>query len=89
MTELLRYAFTFEGAAGHERSLFDDIPANASPYLTKKPADTIRISRAFKHDENLHVIALIRDPRAVITSIHWSHPDVYFVGFARWKAYAD
>ncbi len=89
MTELLRYAFHFEGAAGHEKSLFDRIPQNESPYLTKKPADTIRIGRAFEQDPQLHVIALIRDPRAVITSIHWSHPEVYFVGFARWKAYAD
>lgn len=89
MTELLRYAFHFEGAAGHERSLFDEIPSDESPYLTKKPADTIRIGRAFENDDYLYVIALIRDPRAVITSIHWSHPDVYFVGFNRWKAYAD
>ena len=81
MTELLRYAYEFAGAADHERSLFDPIPAGLSPYLTKKPADTIRIQRAFTEDENLHVVALVRDPRAVITSVHWSHPDQYFVGF--------
>ena len=47
MTELLRYAYSFAGAAEHERSLFDPIPAELSPYLTKKPADTIRIGKAF------------------------------------------
>lgn len=89
MTELLRYAYDFAGAAGHERSLFDSIPQDESPYLTKKPADTIRIGKAFEGDDNLYVIALVRDPRAVITSVHWSHPDLYFVGFSRWKAYAE
>lgn len=89
MTELMRYAYQFAGAADHEQTLFAPIPADLSPYLSKKPADTIRIGHAFEKDENLHVIALIRDPRAVITSKHWSHPDMYFVGFARWRHYAD
>lgn len=89
MTELLRYAYDFAGAAPHERPLFDQIPSNLSPYLSKKPADTIRIGKAFAADENLYVIALIRDPRAVISSVHWSHPDVYFVGYARWRFYAQ
>ena len=88
MTELLRYAYSFAGAAEHERSLFDPIPAELSPYLTKKPADTIRIGKAFELDEELYIVALIRDPRAVITSVHWSHPDMYFVGFKRWQLYA-
>ncbi len=89
VTELMRYAFDFAGAADHEQSLFDPIPHDLSPYLTKKPADTIRIGRAFEADENLYVIALVRDPRAVITSVHWSHPDLYFVGFSRWQTYVQ
>jgi hypothetical protein len=89
MAELLRYAYPFAGAADHEQSLFDPIPPGLSPFLSKKPADTIRIGRAFERDPRLYVVALIRDPRAVITSVHWSHPELYFVGFARWRAYAD
>ena len=89
MTELLRYAYDFAGAADHEKSLFDTVPSDLSPYLTKKPADTVRIGRAFEGDPNLYVVALIRDPRAVITSVHWSHPDMYFVGYRRWRLYAQ
>ena len=89
VNELLRYAYDFAGASDHEQTLFAPIPQDVSPYLSKKPADTIRIGRAFEHDEQLYVIALIRDPRAVITSKHWSHPDMYFVGFERWLHYAN
>ena len=89
MNELLRYAYSFAGSADHEQTLFAPIPENLSPYLSKKPADTVRIEKAFAGDENLYVIALIRDPRAVISSRHWSHPDLYFVGFARWYLYAN
>ncbi len=61
MTQLLRYAYLFAGATEHERSLFGDIPETLSPYLTKKPADTVRIGNVFEQDENLFIIALIRD----------------------------
>ncbi len=89
MTELLRYSYAFAGGSDHEQSLFDALPDGLSPYLTKKPADTIRIGRAFERDDQLYVVALVRDPRAVVTSVHWSQPDTYFVGFARWLAYAE
>ncbi|MEM7080139.1 MAG: sulfotransferase domain-containing protein [Pseudomonadota bacterium] len=89
LTELLRYAFDFAGATPHETSLFDPIPAHLSPYLTKKPADTVRIGRAFLGDEDLHVIAVLRDPRAVVSSRHKARPGQYYVGFARWLLYAQ
>ena len=88
MTELLRYSYPFGGATDHEQSLFEPI-TGGYPYLSKKPADTVRIARAFEADPQLFVIALVRDPRSVVTSVHWSHPDVYYVGFGRWRFYAD
>lgn len=89
LTELLRYAYDFAGATSHETSLFDDCPSDLSPYLTKKPADTIRIGKAFLADEALYAIAVLRDPRAVVSSRHKARPDQYYVGFARWLLYAQ
>ncbi|MDH3641693.1 MAG: sulfotransferase, partial [Gammaproteobacteria bacterium] len=45
--------------------------------------------RIFHADPDLHVIAMLRDPRAVITSRHKSRPDVYFAGYLRWREYVD
>jgi hypothetical protein len=42
--------------------------------ITKRPLDI------FEHYPDREAIILIRDPRAVLTSRHWSAPDEYFVG---------
>jgi len=86
MTELLRHAYSFNGKPLHEQSLFEPLADVSCPYLSKKPSDTHRISKLFKADEDLYVIALVRDPRSVVTSQHWSSaPGEYYVGFARWR----
>ncbi|MEZ5558584.1 MAG: hypothetical protein R3E86_08600 [Pseudomonadales bacterium] len=85
MMELLWYAFEFSGRAAHEVSLFEPIPPGQSLYLSKKPPDTTRIEQAFRSDPELFVIAMLRDPRAVICSRHPNRPDVYFSGFRRWR----
>lgn len=87
MMELLWYAYRFSGRCEHEAPLFRPIPPGEQLYLTKKPPDTVRIERAFQADEKLNVIAMVRDPRAVITSRHPDFPDVYFSGFQRWLDY--
>jgi len=89
MMELLWYAYPFSGRCEHEATLFRPVPAGETLYLTKKPPDTIRIERAFLADETVHVVAMIRDPRAVATSRHAQFPDVYFSGFRRWLEYLD
>jgi hypothetical protein len=89
MMELLWYAYDFSGRCEHEAPLFRPIPAGERLYLTKKPPDTIRIERAFLEDEKLHVIAMVRDPRAMATSRHAKFPDVYFSGFGRWLEYQN
>ncbi len=88
MTELLGNCFAIDGRADHEQSLWEPVPAGCAVYLTKKPPDTIRIRRAFLMDPELYVVAMIRDPRGVITSRHPSKPDVYFSSFWRWETYA-
>lgn len=89
IAELLRYAYAFRGAAAHEQSLFVPVGSEQYPFLSKKPSDTVRIDAAFLGDPNLYVIAMVRDPRSVVTSVHWSRPQEYFVDFARWRQYAE
>lgn len=88
ITELIDYGFAIDGRADHEQALWEPVPAREGIFLTKKPPDTIRIRRAFLLDPDLFVVAMIRDPRGVITSRHPSFPDVYFSSFWRWEQYA-
>jgi len=87
MMELLWYGFRFSGRDEHEVSVFEPIPSGHNLYLTKKPPDTLRIHRIFEADPDLHVIAMLRDPRAVITSTHPNRPNVYFSSYWRWQEY--
>jgi hypothetical protein len=87
MTELLGNCFHIDGRVEHEQSLWEPVPLTGGVFLTKKPPDTVRIRWAFTLDPNLYVIAMIRDPRGVVTSHHQSRPDVYFSSFWRWERY--
>ncbi len=87
MMELLWYSYTFSGRDEHEISVFEPIPSGQTLYLTKKPPDTIRIREIFEADSDLHLVAMLRDPRSVITSTHKSRPDVYFSSHWRWQEY--
>ena len=87
LAQLMWYGFRFDARAEHEASLFDPIP-DVDLYLSKKPPDTtVRINAVFLRDPDLFVIAMVRDPRAVITSRHPRRPDVYFSSFRRWEKY--
>ena len=88
MMELLWYSYAFSGRGEHETSLLKPVPPGETLYLTKKPPDTTRIIPAFLRDDETYLIAMLRDPRAVVTSRHHSRPDVYFASFQRWRAYA-
>ncbi|MGI9323879.1 MAG: hypothetical protein ACR2PZ_01575 [Pseudomonadales bacterium] len=87
LMELLWHCFEFGDRTRHETSLFDPVPEGAGLYLTKKPPDTIWIEKVFREDEDLFLIAMRRDPRAVITSIHRNQPDKYFRSFHVWEDY--
>ena len=85
LMELLWQCYAFSGRADHEQSLLDPLPAGETLYLSKKPPDTIRIERAFLGDADTFLIAMLRDPRAVVASRHESRPDFYFRGFRHWR----
>ena len=88
MMELLWHSYAFSGRGEHETSLLKPVPPGETLYLTKKPPDTTRIAPAFLRDGETYLIAMLRDPRAVIASRHRSRPDLYFASFQRWRAYA-
>ena len=88
MMELLWYSYAFSGRGEHETSLLEPVPPGQTLYLTKKPPDTTRIIPAFLRDSDTYLIAMLRDPRAVVASRHRVRPDVYFASFQRWRAYA-
>lgn len=85
--ELLWYGFRIDARTEHEKSLFDARPPASGWYLSKKPPDTLRLATVFRRDPRLVVIAMLRDPRAVVTSRHQSRSDVYFSSFMRWRAH--
>ena len=85
MMELMWLGYPFSGRAEHEASLLAPPPPGETLYLTKKPPDTVRIERAFRSDDETFLIAMLRDPRSVVTSRHGNRPDLYFRGFRHWR----
>ena len=67
MSELLRHAYEFPEQTLHEQSLFKPIDSVSYPYLSKKPSDTVRLGKVIQADQDLYVIAMVRDPRSVVT----------------------
>lgn len=68
MADLLRDAYSFAGEAVQEQSLFEPVKSPAYPYLSQSAEDTSRLQDAFSADPELFVIAVVCDPRSVITS---------------------
>ncbi|MCZ6617631.1 MAG: hypothetical protein O7E57_05820 [Gammaproteobacteria bacterium] len=89
MMELVWASYEFSGRSEHEASMFEPIPVGETLYLTKKPPDTTRMGKAFLADDELFVIAMMRDPRAAVSSRHPLKPGVYFSSFRRWQKYAE
>src|SRR5688572_6095621 len=74
-----------------EMSIYDEpdpkhLAAADAPevFVSKQPRDVTIIGRMLRIDPSLHVICMIRDPRAVITSINRTHPDRYFCNGRVW-----
>ncbi len=86
LMELVTTCFASSGFCEHESSIFNppDI-SEGELYITKQPNDIKQIHHIFPRDENLHIIYMGRDPRAVITSKHRENPDQYFCNYRVWK----
>ena len=88
MFEMLVACFAHNGRSEHEESVFENpLPIDEGLYISKKPSDITHIRRILEGDPELYVIYMLRDPRAVVTSIHPSRGDTYFASFERWARY--
>lgn len=87
LMELISTCYHSAGFCEHEISVFAPVPVSGadSVYFTKQPNDIKQILHIFPRDENLHIIYLGRDPRAVITSKHRENPEQYFCNYRVWK----
>jgi len=85
LTEMMATCFRIDGSCDHEETIFKVSPNHVGIYLSKKPNDILWVDRIIDRDPDLYVIAMIRDPRAVICSIHQGHPGMYFCNYPVWK----
>jgi len=85
MMELMRTCFHNDGYCEHEMSIFESPEGCPEKFFSKQPSDIRRIKPLLHTDENLYVINMVRDPRAVITSIHRNFPGMYFCNFRVWN----
>lgn len=85
LTEMMATCFQIDGSCDHEETIFKVSPQHKGIYLSKKPNDAMWVHRIIDRDNQLHVIGMIRDPRAVICSIHQGHPGMYFCNYPVWK----
>lgn len=85
LMELVSTCFASGGFCEHELSIFAPVPELADIYFTKQPNDIKQLGHIFHRDEQLYVIYMSRDPRAVITSKHRENPQQYFSNYRVWK----
>lgn len=86
MMELMATCFECDSYCEHEMSVFEEPAGRPRLFFSKQPNDIRYIRRVFLADNNLFVIHMQRDPRAVIASEHQSQPGIYFCNFLVWHA---
>ena len=85
LMELVSTCFASGGYCDHELSIFAPVEEVDDIYFTKQPNDIKQLSHIFGRDEQLYVIYMGRDPRAVITSKHRENPEQYFCNYRVWR----
>jgi hypothetical protein len=68
----------------HEIAARNVIASSHDSYVTKRPLDILDIDNIFAANvfrKSVYCIILIRDIRSIVTSIHQSVPNDYFIGF--------
>ncbi|WP_133300596.1 sulfotransferase [Seongchinamella sediminis] len=84
LMELVSTCFASGGYCEHELSIFEPVADVADVYFSKQPNDIRQLRHIFHRDEQLYVIYMGRDPRAVITSKHRENPGQYFCNYRVW-----
>lgn len=89
MAELMHTCFRIDGYAEHELSIFRRPSPPADLVITKSPVQAAEVIEVLRHDPDLWVICMMRDPRDVVVSRHGSRPDIYWTNLRLWKETAD
>lgn len=85
LMELVSTCFASAGHCDHEMSIFQSVESTGDIYFSKQPNDIKQLRHIFQRDEQLFVIYMGRDPRAVITSKHRQNLDQYFCNYRVWQ----
>ncbi|BBM85074.1 sulfotransferase family protein [Candidatus Uabimicrobium amorphum] len=89
MHQLMSTCYESSGFCNFEKGIFKRVDASHSIYFSKKPDDLHIIEYVLKKKNNVHVICMLRDPRCVVSSIHYSNPEEYYCDFWMWEKCYD
>jgi hypothetical protein len=81
--------FDIDGYSAHELSIFRRPDPQVGLLVTKCPTEAEDVIPVLKHDSNLWVICMMRDPRDVVVSRHGKRPDIYWTNLRLWKKAVD
>jgi len=87
MQALMAASYSRITAPQGEVRLWSKVPREGF-VCTKNPNDTLLAPMLLGLDQSLHFICMIRDPRDVISSKHYSAPDKYFTNLRVWREHA-
>ncbi len=87
LQSLMGASFTGLTAPQGETRAWDPVPREGI-ICTKNPNDTQLAPLLLPLDKQLHIICMVRDPRDVIASRHYSAPDQYFTNLRVWREHA-
>lgn len=87
MQALMAASFAGITAPAGEVRLWDRVPREGF-VCTKNPNDTMLAPLVLPLDPSLHFIFMVRDPRDVVCSKHYSAPDLYFTNLRVWREQA-
>jgi hypothetical protein len=85
LMELMCTCFNSSGYCAHEMNIFQPLTASGDLYFSKQPNDIKQLRHIFHRDQQLFIIYMSRDPRAVITSKHRAHANQYFCNYRVWR----
>jgi hypothetical protein len=86
MLDLLVTCFAVDGSCPIEMSIYDEPDRDDYElFVSKQPRDAAVIGKVLDVDPDLYVIYMVRDPRAVITSVNRLYPGLYFCNLRVWN----
>jgi hypothetical protein len=85
LAECMIAGFEIDAFDAHETPLTTH-RRDVNIYLTKKPVDIHIVGPRLSVDRNFHVVAMVRDPRDIVVSVHRQDPSRYWAPLRYWKS---